>query len=37
VNEVVELVQAGSINARWVNGEPLILGAAILDFLTRRT
>ena len=33
--EIVELIQSGDIGARWVDGEPVILGAAILDFLSR--
>ena len=35
--EVVQLIQAGEINARWVEQEPLVLGVSVLEFLSRRT
>ncbi len=35
--EVLALVEAGSIAARWMGGEPRILGVSVLEFLTRRS
>ena len=31
--QVMQLIQTGYLHARWVEGEPLVLGATILEFL----
>ncbi len=33
--QVIELIKEGTISARWVGGRPVILGASVLDFLSR--
>ncbi len=34
--QVIELIETGALNARWVGGRPLVLGVNVLDFLARQ-
>lgn len=35
--QVMWLIQTNLLHARWIDGEPLVLGAAILEFLVTGT
>ncbi len=35
VEQVLELTRTGDLRARWLGGEPMILGAAVIEFLMR--
>lgn len=35
--QVLELIQGGTLGANWVRGEPMILGACVLELLSKRT